>query len=46
MKSFTQRNFDMDNSKIELVFPNFFIFILIFASISKKGLKKWVKELF
>ena len=34
MKSATQPNFDMENSKIELIFPNFSIFIFIFASIS------------
>ena len=36
----------MDNSKIELISPNFFIFIFNFASISKKWLKKWVKWFF
>ena len=36
----------MSNSKIELIFPIFFIFIFIFASISQKCLKKWVKNFF
>ena len=46
-------NFDMKNSKIELIFSNFFIFIFLFASISQKyiwkGSKmclKWVKKYF
>ena len=33
----------MKNSKIELIFSKFFFFILIFASISQKYLKKWAK---
>ena len=36
----------MDNSKIEPIFPYFFIFIFIFALISQKWLKKWVKKFF
>ena len=37
-------NFDMENSKIKIIFPNFFIFTFIFVSISQKCLKKWVKN--
>ena len=37
-------NFDMDNSKIELIFPYFFIFIFIFGLISQKWLKKSFKN--
>ena len=36
----------MENSKIDFIFPNFFIFIFILASISQKCLKKWVKHFF
>ena len=36
----------MGNSKIELIFPNSFVFIYIFASISQKFHKKWVKNFF
>ena len=46
MNSFMQPNFNMENSKIEFIFPNFFIFIFIFASISKKCHKKWIKKFF
>ena len=46
MKSSIQPNFHMENSKIELIFPYFSILIFIFASISQKWLKKWVKFFF
>ena len=46
MKSFMQPKFNMENSKIELIFSNFFIFIFIFASISQECHKKWVKKFF
>ena len=36
MKISVQPNFDMENSKIKLIFSIFFIFILIFALISQK----------
>ena len=42
MKIATQPNFDMENSKIGLIFPYFFTFIFIFASISQKCPKNWV----
>ena len=35
----------MANSKIDFIFPNFF-FIFIFASISQKCFKRWVKKIF
>ena len=43
MKSSMWPNFDMENSKIGLIFQYFFIFILIFTLISQKLLKRWVK---
>ena len=46
MKSAIEPNFDMDNSKVKPIFPNFFIFIFTFASISQKWLKKLVKIFF
>ena len=39
MKSSLKPNFDMENSKIRLIIPIFFIFILIFVSINQKCLK-------
>ena len=39
-KSCTKPNFDMENSKIKLIFPIFFIFIFIFATITQECLKK------
>ena len=36
----------MDDSKIELIFPNFFIFIFIFTSISQKMIKKMSQKVF
>ena len=36
----------MQNSKTELIFPYFFIFIFIFALISQRCLKKWVNFFF
>ena len=38
--------FDMENSKTELIFPYFFIFISIFASISQKCSTKWFNIFF
>ena len=46
IKITTYPNFDMENSKIENIFPNFFTFIFIFDSINQKFLKKWVKIFF
>ena len=39
MKSSIEPNSDMESSKIELIFPNFFISIFSFASISQNVLK-------
>ena len=40
MKISVQSNIDMENSKIKLIFPNFFIYIFIFALISQNCHKK------
>ena len=48
MKITTYPNFDMENSKIENIFPYFFTLIFIFASISQKCPKngsKFFKEI-
>ena len=36
----------MENSKIRLIFPCFFIFVFIFALTSQKCSEKWVKYFF
>ena len=41
MKIATKPKFDMEKSKIGLIFPYFFIFIFSLASSSEKSLKKW-----
>ena len=43
MKITTYPNFNVENLKTENIFPYFFLFIFIFASISQKYPKKWVK---
>ena len=42
MKIAIEPNSDVENSKIKLIFPIFFIYTFIFALISQKYLKKWV----
>ena len=39
-------NFDMENSKIDNIFPCLFTFIFIFDSINQKCPKMWVKNFF
>ena len=46
MKTATQPDFDMENSKIEISFSHLFIFIFIFVSICLKCPKNWVKSFF
>ena len=46
MKITTYPHFNMENSKIENIFPYFFTFIFIFTSISQKYPKIWVKTFF
>ena len=43
MKNSIKPNFDMGNSKLELIFSYFFIFIFMFASIYQDYPKKWVE---
>ena len=46
MKITTYPNFDIENSKIKNIFPCFFIFIFIFASIGQKCPKKLCQNFF
>ena len=46
MKIDTYPNFDKENSKIEIVFPSFSIFIFVFASISQKCFERWIENFF
>ena len=46
MKSSSEPNFDMENSRINLIFQYFFVSIFIFTLISQKCLKKCVKLFF